>query len=189
MSAEAPREVTLEEVAEFHQQLMRLHAAGLSLQLDDQVSVQRDLPRRLNEIMAELATQSSRTKSLGTVISNGSALPTRYRLALEAWVGGERSIDALAMLRQPVQLEQEGSADLKLALVLPLVIFAVIYCASFYLLWVTLPRMEDIYVQFNSMQPSVYVRILRAVRDAMPIWVPGVPLLLLILGWFMPPGD
>ena len=175
MSDRPVSEFTLTDVAEFHQQLLRLHAAGLNLQLDNG-TVASSLAERLNEIMAGLAIRAGSATSLADVVSQADFIPDRYRLGLETWTKCDRSVEALAVLRAPVQLASQRQADMRFALLLPSIILILIYCASFYLLQVTVPRMEAIYTQLDS-PPSQAVRWLIAVRSAMPYWVPGVPLL------------
>ena len=179
MSEQLPTELTLSDVAEFHQQLIRLQTAGLPMVLDSSRVAEDHLPTRLNAIMASLAAQDGTGKPLGQVVQESSVLPDRYRLALQTWHRCDRSTEALSILRTPVQQAAEHAADLRFALLIPLVVLTLVYCASFYLLLVTVPRMEAIYLQLNS-PPSLPLRCLKLVRDAMPFWVPALPLAVLI---------
>ena len=188
MSDVSQPQLTLNDVAEFHQQLMRLQAADLRLQLDDGSVAQRNttnrsLAERLNEIMAGLASQAGDSKSLDQVLREASFIPLRYRLALETWHTCDRSVESLSALRSPVQDDSEGAADLRYALLLPSIILILIYCASFYLLLVTVPSMEAIYLQLSA-TPSLPVRWLIAIRTAMPYWGPGIPILIGLV-WFL----
>lgn len=182
MSEELPPGLTLEVVAEFHAQLLRLQNAGLRLQIDEGKSTGQSLPERLNEIMAGLVSQVGKTKQLDQVLQEASFVPLRYRMALETWAKCDRSVEALSTLRAPVQQESEGSIDLRYALLLPLIVLTLVYLASFYLLQVTVPHMEGIYLQLNE-QPSWSVRWLMSIRDAMPYWGPGLPVLALVVVW------
>ncbi len=178
--------VTLDDVAEFHQQLLRMDRAGLKVQLDDSGGVTTNLPARLNEILARLASQAGKSASLEQAIVAAEFLPDRYRLALRTYIG-KPSTSALALLRGPIQHDTEGAADLRLAMVLPVILLGLIYLGLFYLLLVTLPRLESIYAQLNS-EPSLPVQWLMRVRAAMPFWVPGVPVIVLVLWWVLSSG-
>lgn len=184
MSDELPPGLTLEVVAEFHAQLLRLQSAGLRLQIDEGRSTGQSLPERLNEIMAGLVSQVGKTKQLDQVLQEAPFVPLRYRLALETWAKCDRSVEALSMLRAPVQQESEGSIDLRYALLLPLIVLTLVYFASFYLLQVTVPHMEGIYLQLNE-EPSWAVRWLMSIRGAMPYWGPGLPVLALVVVWLL----
>lgn len=184
MSEDLPPELTLEVVAEFHEQLLRLQNAGLRLQIDEGRSTGQSLPERLNEIMAGLVSQVGKTKQLDQVLQEAPFVPLRYRLALETWAKCDRSVEALSMLRAPVQQESEGSIDLRYALLLPLIVLTLVYFASFYLLQVTVPHMEGIYLQLNE-EPSWTVRWLMSIRNAMPYWGPGLPVLALVVVWLL----
>ncbi len=97
-------EITLNIITDFHRQLLRLHAAGLRVQLDDRAAAgpgltTQSLADRLNEIMAGLASQLGAGQSLGELIHASSSIPQRYRLALETWYRCNCSVESLAMLR------------------------------------------------------------------------------------------
>lgn len=184
MSEELPPGLTLEVVAEFHEQLLRLQNAGLRLQIDEGRSTGQSLPERLNEIMAGLVSQVGKTKQLDQVLQEAPFVPLRYRLALETWARCDRSVEALSMLRAPVQQESEGAIDLRYALLLPLIVLTLVYFASFYLLQVTVPHMEGIYLQLNE-EPSWTVRWLLSIRGAMPYWGPGLPVLAVVVVWLL----
>lgn len=184
MSEPTQPELTLETVAEFHQQLLNLHQAGLRLQLDHGKSTRGNFSQELNNIMAYLVSQVGKFKSLEECIQQSDRLPERYRIALLTWCKCDRTVEALSILRAQVQQEVEGAVDLRFALLLPLIILALVYGASFYLLLVTVPRMEAVYLQVNEI-PSLPVRWLLAVRWAMPYWVPGLPLLIALIAWLL----
>ncbi len=163
MSDELPPGLTLDVVAEFHEQLLRLQSAGLRLQIDEGRSTSQSLAERLNEIMAGLVSQVGKSNQLEQVLQAAPFIPLRYRLALESWAKCDRSVEALSILRAPVKQESEGAIDLRYALLLPFIVLALVYFASFYLLQVTVPHMEGIYLQFERT-----AQLARALADEHP---------------------
>lgn len=180
MSHENHVKYTLEQVAQFHQQLLRLHQAGLRVQLDDSPTSTGHLAERLDEFMASLAGQFNKSPNWQQCLADTTDLPKRYRIALQTWCKCNSSPEALAMLRAPAQQAAEGAIDLRFALLLPMLVLTLIYGASFYLLQVFVPRIEAIYLQVGE-APSLPVRWLLSIRETMPYWVPGLPLLILFL--------
>ncbi len=176
--------LTLEKIADFHRQLGRLHAAGLRLQIDDGNAACHDLPNRLNEIMASVASRLGKAKPVEQVLVEAPDVPLRYRLALESWSKCDQPVESLDLLRAPVQQDSENAIDLRFALLLPVVIITLVYCASFYLLLVMLPRIDAIYLQLGT-PPSLPVRCLLAIRSAAPVLGPALPLLGLFVGWLI----
>ena len=181
-------ELTLEKVAEFHTQLVRLNDAGIVFDLADPNASNRNFKDELDRILAHLATEQRANQSLEDVLLGSEQIPATYRTALVTWVRSHGSVDALSTLHRPALERVEVSNDYRMALVQPQIIAAMVYVCTIFLLLTTATHLESIYNQVR-MPPSWPLRCVLFVRNTLPIWGPLLPLAYLAFLWWLMRGS
>lgn len=175
-------EVTLDRVLEFNAELLRLAATGLPLDLGF-AARGRSLEIELSEVIDRLKVDIGRGLSLDKAIETAPFIPRAYRIALETWLRCDRSMTALDGPAASADAQLELQANVRAALVQPLIALFLMYLGFVYLCLVTAPKLEAIYAQqFET--PGKSLSFLVWAREWMPIWLPLVPLALFsILVW------
>lgn len=176
-------DVSLQQVSAFNQQLAALSATGLPLDIGIAGSGPAVIGR-LQEIDSLMEIRIQRGSTLDQAIADDPKLPSKYRAALLAWLRCEDPTIVLDGISRPAEIRQQFRRNMGHMLVYPLILFSLAYFGFIFLCRFTAPGIEALYRQLWQM-PGDSLTVLMTGRALMPLWVPLVPLLLLlaILWW------
>ncbi|MDZ4659204.1 MAG: type II secretion system F family protein [Bythopirellula sp.] len=169
-------DVSLEEVLALNEELAALSAAGVPIELGaGNVSTEETLAN----INASLALRTSLGQPVGAALAADDKLPTVYQNALLTGLQTNQLSLALdGVSRQPIAWD-DLRRTVGQALVGPLIVLTLAYCGFIFLCLLFGPTLASVYEQMRE-PPSWGVRLLTFGREWMPVWVPLVPLLVLL---------
>lgn len=173
--------ISVQEMFEFNQYLMALDKAGLSIALDFRKK-RESLNDQLAWISTELVNYCKNGKSLEDALLENQNVPLQYRESLLAWWVGDRCPEAIAPLHAIGSNLQDSHHRIELAFLSPLLVSALGYLVLISLSLTFVKNLEEIYLD-TTIVPGWGWRIMKAVRDWLPVWGIAVPVLL-VAGWF-----
>ncbi|QDV67837.1 hypothetical protein Poly24_15410 [Rosistilla carotiformis] len=173
----------LTKIVEFHKELLSLQRLGLPMELGF-VGSPQSLAMQLDQIQRRLALQIERQGDVAQAIASDPDLPKPYRSAISTWVQCEHPTEVLDQLSATATARRDLHGQMGIALVGPLILLVVVYFGLISLCLVVAPRLEDLYAQL-WLPVSGSLRLIAMLRDAMPIWVPGCPVVMILAaGWW-----
>lgn len=170
-------EQSLEEVKQFHIELLGIATAGISVQLE-MGETSKTFGSTLDQILASLESEVQKNHSLESAIESQTSLSTEYKSALKTWLLCDRSPMALESLTTSPIGQKKYRRLLELSMVQPVILIVLAYFSLIYICLMTIPKFESIYEQIRE-TPGIALSIMSSVRRGMPIWIPAVPLLFL----------
>ncbi|WP_417730304.1 hypothetical protein [Rosistilla oblonga] len=181
-------ESPLTKIVDFHKELLSMQRLGLPMELGFE-GPPNALASQLEQIQRRLALRIERQGDLIQAIASDPDLPKPYRSALSTWVQCEHPTEVLDQLSAAASARRDLHGQMGIALIGPLILVVVVYFGLISLCLVVAPRLEAIYAQM-WLPVSGSLRLIGMLRDAMPIWVPGVPVLaiLAIVWWSLRRG-
>jgi type II secretory pathway component PulF len=176
-------DVSLQQASALNQELCSLSSIGLPLDVGVEGQGQ-EVVDKLQKFESLLATRVQRGSTVDQAIADEPQLPSKYRAALLAWLRCEDPTLVLDAISKPAEARQQFRRNIGHTLVYPLIVLSLAYFGFIYLCQVTVPGIEALYRQLWR-EPSDSLSMLMTSRALMPIWVPLVPLLLvLVLLWW-----
>ncbi len=170
-------------VVEFHEQISRLSAAGLPFDLGFHATGSPSnlptLKAAMQRVEAALRLRVELHQPLPQAIAEATELTFRHRTALLAWINSGQPAMVLDSLTAGAQSRVQLDQRMGVSLIQPLVLFVLTLAAFGLLCTVTAPRLEAIYLQLWK-QPTGLLVWLLAIRDALPIWLAVVAVMLLL---------
>jgi len=171
-------ELTLDDVKSFHSELIRIAAAGIPIQL--RIGETREnLAATLDHLLANFDAKLQKQESLESAIESETSLSDTYRSALQRWLFDDHSPAAFDSLTISAIEHKQKSRLVQLALIQPIILIAIAYVALIYICAVTIPKFESMYEQLY-LSPRIALSIMSWIRKGMWIWIPLVPLALVI---------
>ncbi|QEG34670.1 type II secretion system F family protein [Bythopirellula goksoeyrii] len=167
---------TLQDVLAINREIGSLAEAGVPIRLG---SAATSTKRTLEQIDASLKLRSSLGQDIHDAIADNPDLPRLYQHALQAGLSSGGSELTLAGVTEESAAKNELRSAMGRALVQPLIVFALAYCGFILLCTLFVPELTDMYEQLRQ-APSLPVRLLEFCRQTMPVWIPLVPILVLI---------
>ncbi len=167
---------TLQHVLAINREIGSLADAGVPIRLGPAVTSTKGTLERINE---SLKLRTSLGQEIDAAIVDNPELPPIYQHALLAGLSTDASELTLAGVICESTARDELRSAMGRAMVQPLIVLALAYCGFIVSCSLFVPEMTDMYEQLRK-QPSIPVRLLEACRVAMPIWIPLVPILVLI---------
>ena len=177
MNDASDRELNIDDVLAFNAQLQSLSEANLPIDLGFRVSKQT-LSQKLSQISSQIALQNARGKTIEQAVVEYPSIPIQYRISLIAWSQGKTMTDAISPLNAIGHWRRDVVATLNRSLLEPLILLVLVYCGLMYLVITLVPHLEEIYSQIRT-TPGVSLKILMQVRDWLPYWGPGLPVLVI----------
>ena len=167
-----------ERIADFHQDLLGLAAAGIAVDLgfSNSATIEQSLDQSLRVIKSAAYEQGIPIKE---AIAAMPDLPVRYRTAALTWLECDDPAIALDFVTTPGVAQQNLSRSLGQSLLYPMIVLALTYVAFLFLCNVTSPQMDAIYEQLGK-APSDSLSFLATCRESMPIWGIAIPLLAIL---------
>lgn len=164
--------LSLERVREFNQELLELANSGVVLELGFQSP--SFTSQALNNVMQKLASDLDRGLSIEQAFATAPYLTNRYRQTFFDWL--ERG-PAEAALDGPAQASLAMSrvrGEMQGALIQPVIVVVIAYCALLYLFFTAVPYLEEIH-QRAAVAPGRVLEWLIVVRQWMPVWSVAAP--------------
>lgn len=181
MNAPSKPTISVQEMLQFNQYLLALEKAGLPIALD--FGMQREsLKDQLAAISSDLMIDCKDGKFLEEAILGNQKVPLQYRESLLAWWAGDRCPDAVSPLHAIGYNLQDSRRRVELAYLSPLIITALGYLVLLCLSFTFVKNLEVIYLDTATV-PGWGWRIMKGVRDWLPVWGIGIPVLL-VATWF-----
>jgi type II secretory pathway component PulF len=174
-------DITLEEVFALNEELASLSAAGVPIELG---ATDLSTEEALTRINARLALRTSLGQPISAALTDDQELPPLYQHALLTGLeSNQLSLALEGVSRQPAAWNDLRKTAAQ-ALIQPLIVLALAYCGFIFLCLRFAPNLADIYEQIR-MEANGGVRFLTICRAWMPVWVPLVPLLIIvaIIAW------
>lgn len=169
-------DATLQHVLAINREIGSLADAGVPIRLGPAVISTKRTLGRINE---SLKLRTSLGQEIEAAIVDNPDLPSAYQHALRAGLSTGATELTLAGLSCESAAQDELHSASSRALVQPLIVLALAYCGFILLCSLFVPEMSDVYEQLRQ-EPSQPLRILETCRAAMPIWIPLVPILVLL---------
>ncbi len=162
------RNVSLEMIQRFHQQIAMLERAGVPVQVSPN-----------DESAIRFCSLRERGFALEEISRQEMGMPKRYWYALERWLETEDMPSALELLTLEPAALKEASVSGRIAWIQPLILVLLaslsFYCAFYFVL----PKYEMLYEQVNR-APGPWLAALVMVREWLPFWAPIVAFAALI---------
>ncbi len=176
-------DATLENIKEFHSELVSISETGLPMELE--LGETRDnLADVLAKIADRIALATGRGQTWQEAIEFDEGLSPAYRSALFTWLYCDQSHFALESATALGATRHQQQKVMQIALVQPLVLAVLGYFAFIFICTNTVPKFEALNDQLEQ-SPGMVLATLTSIRDAMWVWVPLAPLLMLIfIVWF-----
>lgn len=183
MNDASDRELNIDDVLALNAQLQSLSEANVPIDLGFRVSKQT-LSQKLSQISSQIALQNARGKTIEQAVVEDPSIPIQYRVSLIAWSQGKTGTDAISPLNAIGQRRRDVVATLNRSLLEPLILLVLVYCGFLYLVLTLVPHLEEIYSQIRT-TPGGSLKMLMRVRDWLPYWGPGLPLLVIaaVVSW------
>jgi type II secretory pathway component PulF len=173
--------ISVQEMLQFNQYLLALEKAGLPIALD--FGMQREsLKDQLAAISSDLMIDCKDGKFLEEAVLGNQKVPLQYRESLLAWWAGDRCPDAVAPLHAIGNNLQDSRRRVELAYLSPLIVTALGYLVLLCLSFTFVKNLEVIYLDTATV-PGWGWRIMKGVRDWLPVWGIVIPILL-VATWF-----
>lgn len=171
------------KIVDFHKELLSMQRLGLPMELGF-AGPATALPGQLKQVERRLALQIDRHADVIQAIASDPDLPKSYRSALSTWMQCDHPTEVLDQLTAAPGARQDLYGQVGLALLGPLIVLVLVYLGLISLCLLVAPRLEAMYAQL--WQPVGFgLQVLGMVRSAMPVWVPGVPIVvLLLIAWW-----
>ncbi|TWU28058.1 type II secretion system F family protein [Bythopirellula polymerisocia] len=167
---------TFQTVQAINREIASLADAGVPICLGPKVTSTK---RKLERINESLELRTSLGQDIEAAITNNPDLPSIYQHALRAGLESNAPELTLSGVTRESAARDELRSAAARAMVQPLIVLALAYCGFILLCALFVPELTNIYEQLRQ-EPSVPVRILEACRATMKIWIPLVPILVLL---------
>ena len=173
--------ISVNEMLQFNQYLLALEKAGLPIALE--FGRQREsLKDQLAAISSDLMIDCKDGKCLEEAMLGNKKVPLQYRESLLAWWAGDRCPEAVSPLHAIGNNLQDSRRRVELAYLSPLIVTALGYLVLLCLSFTFVTNLEVIYLDTATV-PGWGWRIMKGVRDWLPVWGIGIPVLL-VATWF-----
>jgi len=173
--------ISVQELLKFNQYLLALEKAGLPIALDFGTQPE-SLKDRLAAISSDLMIDCKDGKSLEEALLGNQKVPLQYRESLLAWWVGDRCPDAISPLHAIGYNLRDSRLRVELAYLSPLLVMALGYLVLLCLSFTFVKNLEVIYLDTATV-PGWGWRIMKGVRDWLPVWGIGIPIFLVAI-WF-----
>ncbi len=168
--------ISVQEMFDFNQYLLALEKAGLPIALDFGTP-RGSLKDQLAAISSDLMIDCKNGKSIEDALLGNQKVPLQYRESLLAWWVGDRCPEAISPLHAIGYNLQDSRRRVELAYLSPLIVMALGYLVLLCLSFTFVNNLEVIYLDTATV-PGWGWRIMKAVRDWLPVWGVGIPILL-----------
>ena len=111
--------------------------------------------------------------------SLGDAVPASFRMLFEVGSRTGRLDELLEELARFSGVVREMQKQLSAAIIQPVAVFVVGYLLTLLFVDSLIPRMAGFYVDLRT-APPVWIRLAITLRETLPYWGPGIPLLLIL---------
>ena len=179
--------LTLDELVLLTEELQALVRAGVPLDIGLRSSAGR-MPRRLRRMTQGLSDALASGATLSQALDSlGETIPAPYRTLVEVGARTGRLDDLLQELARFSSLVRDMQKQLSAAIIQPLALLCVGYLLSLLFVEVLATRFADFYVDLRT-APPVWIRAAMVLRESLPYWGPGIPLLLVlffVVRWFV----
>ncbi|MCO8124224.1 hypothetical protein NHH03_20950 [Stieleria sp. TO1_6] len=153
--------------------------AILRLQIPLDMGLGPQPTNRLQQINQQLASDVDSAVSVDELLARHD-LPQRYQTFARMLLIADDPTPLFQSVADP-DLERESAANpFRQAITEPLVVAGLAYLGMIFLCLFTLPHIENQYIQ-EGVAPTGATGWLIAVRDAMPYWIVGFPIAMLLL--------
>lgn len=136
---------------------------------------------QLRQINDSLQSDAQSDQSVESLLARHS-LPDRYRALVPILLSTDDPAPIFDSIASQDLGREAASGPFRQALAEPLVIAGLAYLGTIFLCAYTLPHIESQYVQ-QGQTTSGFTKLLGIVRDTMPIWIVGFPILVIVI-WF-----
>ena len=173
----------MDPIVAFNDQLRRLSAAGipLDLGLSDSANItdHRSLLQWIDKAENALRIRLELKQPRWAAIDQATELTQRYRTALKTWLE-TNDVIAFESFIQPAQYQVRLQHQVGISLLPPLLVAVVAFAAFVILCSITVPQWEAVYAQLWK-QPTGVLVFLQQARITMPIWSIAIPMGIFIL--------
>jgi type II secretory pathway component PulF len=153
------------------------------------LAIGRDSRGRVGLLSRRLGERLEQGESLDAALdAEGRSVPSFYRSIVAAGLRSGRLSSALEGLAAYVRSVAETRRSIGLALIYPLMVLTLAYGLFFLFIMVVAPRFSDTFATFRF-ERIASLRLFGWLRDHPFLWVPVVPVfLLLLLAWWIATG-
>jgi type II secretory pathway component PulF len=171
---------SLDDLTAFNEQLAALLDAGVKLDVGLATSG-TSTDRALERINSTVARRVARGESLSDALeSDDDDIPPAYRSLTQFGLATGSLPEGLDESNRVAESVDESRFALESALIYPLIVCCVVYFGLIGMCLFLLPTWEEMYESLR-VPPGTGVRVLRVVRDALPLWATALPALLFLL--------
>lgn len=172
-------EASLDQVVQLNDELRALSQAGIPLELGNSPAA---VARTLDKIDNSLSLRSQLGQDVFAALEDSKELPSNYRAAVQAGLLSNDWSVACDALNNGAQAETDLKQSLSRSLVLPLFLVVLAYMGLIVVCQSFSPTVDALYEQ--TREPlSAPAAVLHFAHQWMRVWVPAVPVLLLV-AWF-----
>jgi type II secretory pathway component PulF len=174
----------LAPVIAYHDQLKRLSAAGVALDLglekNDAPSKHRDVLKAIQRAEVALQLRVGLGQPLTDAVFAARELTPKYRASLLSWIETADIPTAFDPLTKSARDFVRVRRQLEINFIHPLIILTLVWLAFIVLCSTMVPRLVTIYQQMWK-QPTALLHWLITIQHWMPVWIVLFPILLLVL--------
>lgn len=175
-------DVSVESIAQFHQELGALSALGLKFDLGDETDSQA-LDHRLREFGDAIRSRVQNGESIEQSVEYEPSLPNRYRSSLSSWIKTGDPTVALDSLAAPAHASSKLHETVRLSIHYPLVILILAYAVLIWQCLYTVPKFVALYQQVNH-EPDFAVSLMVQCQRWLPVWSVFLPVLGIAAWWW-----
>lgn len=172
--------LTLDDLVLLAEELQALVRAGVPLDIGLRSTAGR-MPRRLKRMTEDLSEALAGGATLPEALDGlGETFPAPFRTLIEVGARTGRLDELLGELARFSARVRDMQTQLAAAIIQPLATLGVGYLLSLLFIHSLVPRFAEFYVDLKT-APPVWIRAGLALRESLPYWGPGIPLVLILL--------
>ena len=173
---------SLPQISAFNRELKSLASAGIPIDLGRSTDA-REVGDRLQEIEAAIAVRVGHSPSVEEAIDAAPELTQNYREALWMWLRCDDPTVALERITASAAAKRRMRSSVGRSLVYPLTLLCLAYLGLVLICLVTEPTIQDVAAQTAdaAVVSPEGVPLLTLIRGWMPVWVPAVPVLVIVV--------
>jgi type II secretory pathway component PulF len=175
--------VTLPDMLALNDRLVAMAAAEVPFDRD-LVRSHAELPAALNEANSAVSRRIEAGQTLEQSLAAEERLTPAYRLLLQVSANSDDRAAALLGPQRLASSAENSSQILPRALVYPLIVCGLAYCGLILFCLYLVPTLEQLHANMQ-LPTGVALRLLQALRMALPYWTAVPPLLFVLLVWWL----